>query len=110
MGDGNTAGNTAARGRPFQRGADSRRGHGKRGRSGRHPDKIREVCRTEFSKRVKILAAIVDNEQEPAAVRIKAMETLGKYGLGTQFSQQDPEGNTLRSISVTHHVVDARTD
>ena len=45
-GNGKTAANTARRlpGIPFASGADARRGHGVKGRSGRKPDWLRQFC------------------------------------------------------------------
>jgi hypothetical protein len=53
---------------------------GKKGRSGRLPSKVREACRLAFHQRLKVLKQIADNEHEDAADRIRAVDTLGKYG------------------------------
>lgn len=53
---------------------------GKKGRSGRPPSKVRDACRLAFSQRLKVLKQIADNPDEDAADRIRAVDTLGKYG------------------------------
>ena len=53
---------------------------GKKGRSGRLPSKVRDACRLAFSQRLRVLKEIADNPSEDAADRIRAVDTLGKYG------------------------------
>lgn len=57
---------------------------GNRGGTGRPPSVIRERLRGSFDERVKILEQIADDPKATAADRIKAVDMLAKYGLGTQ--------------------------
>lgn len=84
-----------------------RRGKGpKKGaaNAGRPPDEIRKACRLAFEERLHVLSEIADNKSEESGIRIKALETLGKYGLGTTFTPTDTQGNDL-AVSVTHRVI-----
>jgi hypothetical protein len=92
---------------------------GKKGRSGRPPSKIREMLRGSFEKRVKVLEAIADGEvayrlrkdgEQPSAAdlvkmipsvadRLKAMDLIAKYGLGTTSTQTDTEGNDAMTLT-----------
>lgn len=96
----------SAPGKPFTS-TDSRRGYGpKKGapNAGRPPDEVRKACRLAFESRIPILMRIADNAKEDASLRIKAIETLAKYGLGTTFTPTDTQGNDL-AVSVTHRVI-----
>ena len=65
---------------------DPRAGRGPRKgapNAGRPPDAIRATCRLGFDERIATLQDIADDETKDPAVRIKAIETLAKYGLGT---------------------------
>lgn len=83
---------------------------GNRGGSGRPPSVIREKCRGAFWKQVKLLEQIAEGEalaivkdatgretdmrvSAPIAERLKAVDLLGKYGLGTTTTETDTEGN-----------------
>lgn len=108
MSDVKTGANTGR----FQTGTDPRRGAGKKGRSGRPPSVIREKLRGSFAKRIKILEQIADGTaivnvklpdgsesktlvSAPIADRIKALDMLAKYGLGTTITETDTEGNDI---------------
>jgi hypothetical protein len=76
-----TAGKTA-RGRPFERGHDARRGGGRKGRSGRKPNAFKAFCR-----------GILEDESTQAAIRRAAQDPttrgfpallalLARYGYG----------------------------
>lgn len=71
---------------------------------------IREKCRGAFWKQVKLLEQIAEGEalaivkdatgretdmrvSAPIAERLKAVDLLGKYGLGTTTTETDTEGN-----------------
>lgn len=94
-GNGNTADNTAdgAPGIPFSKGFDPRRGHGLKGRAGRPVSEIREKVRGSFDQRIAILEEIADNPESDDSDRIKAVDLLGKYGLGTTVTETDTEGH-----------------
>ena len=49
---------------------------------GRPPSAIREHCRGSFADRVGVLEEIADSEETSANDRIRAVATLGQYGLG----------------------------
>ena len=53
------------------------------GGTGRPPSAIRERLRGSFEERIAILEEIADGAQQAAADRMKAIDLLGKYGLGT---------------------------
>src|SRR2546423_689478 len=57
---------------------------GKPGRSGRPPTAIREALRVSFDQRIKVLEEIADGREHDAGNRIRAVDTLGKYGLPAQ--------------------------
>jgi len=68
---------------------------GNRGGPGRPPDAIRRACRKSFDERLKLLRRFADDVKLDPSIRMKAIETLGKYGLGTTFTPTDTDGNTL---------------
>jgi hypothetical protein len=70
--------------RPGARGGLLRSGGSNKGGTGRPPSEIRAMLRGSFSERVKILEQIADSVDASAADRIKAVDMLAKYGLGTQ--------------------------
>lgn len=73
--------------RPFQKGDDPRRGRGPTPgapNAGRPPDAVRRACREAFADRVPMLADLADNGTPE--IRLKALDMLGRYGLGTTFS------------------------
>jgi hypothetical protein len=100
---------------------------GKPGRSGRIPSAVREACLEEFGKRIPRLASIADGmvpltETCPACgfqakdngirepeVRdiIRAMDQLGKYGLGerSEFSEDVVADNVDRMLAVAETVL-----
>jgi hypothetical protein len=67
---------------PFQKGHKLAKG-GRREGCGRTPDKIREICARSFTKRIPILRRIADDDTKDDNVRLKAVDMLAKYGLGT---------------------------
>ena len=42
---------------------------------------------------MKILESIADDEEAPPSERMKAIDILAKYGLGTTNTETDTEGN-----------------
>jgi hypothetical protein len=70
--------------RPQPHGGALRNGGTNKGGTGRPPSEIRAMLRGSFSERVKILEQIADSADASAADRIKAVDMLAKYGLGTQ--------------------------
>jgi hypothetical protein len=76
-------------------GGSLRRGGGNPKRNGgRPPSVIREKLRGSFDKRVKVLEQIADGKLAASvADRLKAIDLLAKYGLGTTVTETDTEGN-----------------
>jgi hypothetical protein len=73
--------------RPFQKGDDARRGHGPKPgapNAGRPPDAVRAACREAFADRVSILTELADKGTPD--IRLRALDMLGRYGLGTSFT------------------------
>jgi hypothetical protein len=71
-----------------------RRGGTNKGGTGRPPSVIREKLRGSFDKRVKVLEQIADGKLAASvADRLKAIDLLAKYGLGTTVTETDTEGN-----------------
>lgn len=66
-----------------------------KGGPGRPPSEIRKVCREAFEERVPILMAMADDEELEPTVRQKAIDMLGRYGLGTTITPTGAEGETL---------------
>lgn len=56
---------------------------GNKGGTGRPPDAIRATCRDSFDTRIATLEQIADDTNADPALRIRAIEALAKYGLGT---------------------------
>jgi hypothetical protein len=72
---------------PFKKGHDARRGRGPSPgapNAGRPPDAVRAACREAFAVRVPMLAELADNGTPE--VRLRALDMLGRYGLGTSFT------------------------
>ncbi len=59
-------------------GAHPRNTGGKKGRSGRPPSAVRELCRLSFEERVAVLTHIIDDSKSRDADKIRAMDMLGK--------------------------------
>lgn len=68
---------------PQPHGGAIRNGGTNIGGTGRPPSAIRASLREDFDTRRKILNEIADDTDAPRAERIKAVETIGKFGLGT---------------------------
>jgi hypothetical protein len=96
----------AKRPQPNGRGALNAGGTpGNRGGTGRPPSIIRERLRGSFEQRVKILESIADDDEAPPSDRMKAIDILAKYGLGTTSTETDTEGNDApRQIVIREYV------
>ena len=81
-------------------GAHPRNTGGKKGRSGRPPSAIRERCVGSFEERVSILEEIIDDPKSRAADRIRAMDLLGKYGLGALKEIQGDQYDRMEIVLV----------
>lgn len=93
------------RGRPFPKGervAGQGRGPKKGAKNaGRPPEEIRALCREEFSTRVSLLAAFADDEKNDVGTRIKALDMLAKYGIGTTITPTDGDGRGITRFTMT---------
>ena len=69
---------------------------------GRPPSAIRERLRGSFDERVATLEDIADSEAESTADRIRAIDLLAKYGLGTlkEISTEDVAGRLRETIDL----------
>jgi len=79
----------------FKPGDDPRRGVGKAGRSGRPPSVIRQKLRGSFEDRIKVLESIADDKKASKADRMRALDLMAKYGMGTTSTATDTEGNDV---------------
>jgi hypothetical protein len=79
----------------FKKGVDPRRGVGKPGRSGRPPSIIRQRLRGSFEDRIKVLEEIADDTKASTTDRMRALDLMAKYGLGTTSTSTDTEGNDV---------------
>ena len=98
------------RGGPFVPGPDPRRGRGPKPgapNAGRPPSVIRERCRGSFEDRIAVLEEIADDPKANAGDRIRALDLLGKYGLGTQQQISGPDGGVIPlgvvELPMIHH-------
>jgi hypothetical protein len=57
---------------------------GNKGGTGRPKSEVREACLRSFEERIPLLGAIADDPNAHPIARIKALEALAKYGLGTK--------------------------
>jgi hypothetical protein len=81
---------------PGRNGGSLRRGGGNPKRTGGHPpSQVREKLRGDFDKRRKILCEIADDPKASASDRLKAVDLLGKYGLGTTVTETDTDGRDV---------------
>ncbi|MSR07744.1 MAG: hypothetical protein EXR93_11865 [Gemmatimonadetes bacterium] len=55
---------------------------GNAGGTGRPASALREQLRGSFEQRIPVLEAIADDQEQSAGDRIRALDTLAKYGLG----------------------------
>lgn len=106
-----TAPKTAAArviGRPFVKGADPRRPP--KGGPGRPPSEIRAAMREALGRRLHILGEIADDPKVTPTERMKALDLLGKYGMGTTITETDANGQDVpRSVLVVPMTPDAGT-
>ena len=66
------------------------------GGAGRPPSEIREKLRGSFAQRIGIIEELADDKAVSPSDRLKALDMLGKYGLGKQVDADDVRGR-LRS-------------
>lgn len=80
--------------RPGPRGGMLRVGGkpGNKGGPGATPSVIRERLRGSFQKRIWVLEQIAEDPHVSTADRMRAIDLLAKYGLGTTVTETDTEG------------------
>src|SRR5690242_19310454 len=81
--------------RPFKKGDDPRRGRGPNPGApgaGRPPDAVRAACREAFADRVPMLAELADIGMPD--VRLRALDMLARYGLGSSFTIEPADAQT----------------
>lgn len=61
--------------------------------TGRPPSELRERMRGSLAQRIQIAEEIADAEGSAPADKLRALEFLAKYGLGTTQTQTDTDGN-----------------
>jgi hypothetical protein len=78
---------------------------GKKGRSGRPTSAVREACRAAFDKRIHLLKKIADGKLvADMAERLRAIDMLAKYGIGTTVTETDTEGNDVERPQVIAYI------
>ena len=90
--------------RPQPHGGALRNGGWNRGGPGRPPSELRALVRLSFEERVAVLESIADNRRAAAKDRIRAIDVLGKYGLGT-IPTDDRMHPALTAAEVTSMLV-----
>jgi len=104
--EGKSAGKSAAlQGVPFAPGDDLRRGTGPlpgAPNAGRPPSAVREAMRLAAAQRVPVLEAIADDAKVAPGDRIRAVDTLAKYGLGqmVQVGMDDVRGRLRATLEL----------
>lgn len=74
---------------PGQHGGTLRRGGTNRGGPGRPPSAIRAACREKFDKLIPKLNSIARAKKSKDADKVRAIDVLGKYGMGQAVSIED---------------------
>jgi hypothetical protein len=87
--DKTTGDSTAPAKVPQPHGGAINRGGTRGNKGGRPPSKLRAICRKMAGPRLPILGKIAKDETESAADRIRAIDTLMKYGLDRAISVAD---------------------
>ena len=78
--------------------------------AGRPPSAIRAAMRESLDARLHILAEIADDASKTPIERMKALDMLGKYGMGTTVTETDSDGKDVpRSVLVVPMAPDAGT-
>lgn len=100
----NTARKTAAKapGKPFVKGNDPRRGVGVKGRSGRHPDAFKEMCRAAASsdETETAVLTILRNPKHPAFIGALKWATEHGYGAAPKSLDVTSGGKPISGVVV----------
>ena len=76
-----------------------------RGGTGRPPSLIRQRLRGSFDDRIRVLEEIADDPTVSASDRMRAIDLLAKYGLGTQAEVTGADGGPVQVAHVAVHFV-----
>ena len=71
-----------------------------KGGTGRPTSAVRDLCKLEFEERIAKLCAIVDSKQASDADKIRAMDLLGKYGVGVLKEVQAAQYDRVEIVLV----------
>jgi hypothetical protein len=69
---------------------------GNKGGTGRPPSVIRQKLRGSFEDRIMVIAAIADDQKASTSDRLRALDLMAKYGLGTTSTSTVTEGNDVQ--------------
>jgi hypothetical protein len=81
---------------PQSHGGALRNGGTNKGGPGRPPSVLREKMRGALVDRIPIAAQIADDPKASQADRLRALDFLAKYGLGTRQEVMGEDGGVLR--------------
>ena len=96
---------------PQPHGGAIRRGGTNRGGTGRPASEIRARMRGSLDERIAIAEQIADNPQSSDSDRLKALDFLAKYGIGTKQEHSGPDDSPIpNEIIITRRIVPARGD
>jgi hypothetical protein len=86
---------------------------GKKGRSGPKPDRVRRALLAAGANRIKVLAEIADGNDVEAKTsdRVKAIETMFKYGMGTvqEVTVDNIRARLAQTIELVRQELDPET-
>lgn len=80
---------------PGRNGGWLRNGGTNKGGPGRPPSKIREAARDGFEALLPTLVKVAKSPKESTTDRLRAIDLLAKYGLGTTITETDTDGNDV---------------
>lgn len=73
---------------------------GNKGGIGNTPSRVRKACRKSFAKRIVTLEQIADDKDEDTSERRKAIEALGRIGMGPSVTWDDIRTRLRAQLSV----------
>lgn len=75
--------------------------------AGRPPSAVRAILRESFVNRVPLAEAIADDPSFPPSERLRALDLLGRYGLGTtrEMSVEDVKERLAETVSAVRRIV-----
>lgn len=75
-----------------------------KGGTGRPKDVVRQACLHAFDERVKVLKAIADDKNAAEVDRMRAIDVLGKYGMGPAQEVKHVGSDSGPLVVVHEHV------